>query len=105
MALVLLVAGELATVALLVRLGGAPPFDLGWKPDAWARATPADALAAALRWVALVAACWLVLVTACGAVDAVSTRRADRRVSTWHRRVDRVARLAPRPVSILLERA
>jgi hypothetical protein len=60
-----LLAGEAAAVAALARLGRRPPFrvpltDLG----GWLRSTPpTDALAAALRVVALLVACWLLAAT------------------------------------------
>ncbi|HEX5586799.1 MAG TPA: hypothetical protein VFZ17_05785 [Acidimicrobiia bacterium] len=58
-----LLAGELLALLVLVRLGRTAPFAIPWRLDAWRRATPEDALAAALRWVALAAAAWLLVVT------------------------------------------
>jgi hypothetical protein len=67
-----LVVAEVALVVALVRLSTRAPFDLGLDLSAWRRAAPEDALAAALRWVALGAAGWLLAVTlACVATTAL----------------------------------
>lgn len=52
---------ESAVIALLTTLGSRPEFRVPFgRLDGWLRATPpADALVAALRWLALVAAWWL----------------------------------------------
>jgi hypothetical protein len=63
-ALVALVAAEAIAVVAVHHLGNRAPFDLPFDNlDPWLRAAPADALAAALRAVALVCASWLLLVT------------------------------------------
>ncbi len=98
-AVALLVAAEAAAVVALVQVGSAPPFDLGADPAAWARATPEDALAAALRWVALAGAAWLLVVTALDVVLAVVSGRRHGRAP------GRRLRLAPRAVRRLVDRA
>ena len=94
----LLIGAEVAALLLLHRLGSLTPFDLGADPDRWARAAPADALAAALRWVALGAAAWLLCVTVyevgCALVAAQRPRPSRHR-----------PRFAPHAVHRLVERA
>jgi hypothetical protein len=63
-ALALLVTTEAAAVVAVQRLGRRAPFDLPLdRLQPWLRADPADALAAALRLAALVAASWLLAIT------------------------------------------
>ncbi|MFI5045850.1 MAG: hypothetical protein ACHQIG_02205 [Acidimicrobiia bacterium] len=101
LALVLLLGAEASGVAALVRLGTSAPFDVSLDPDAWGRAAPVDALAAALRWVALVAAAWLLAVTlASVAATAIAARQLRR-----GGRVAPAARVAPRAIRHLVERA
>ncbi len=63
--MLLLLAGELAAVALLVRVGRREPFVIPVDDlRRWARtADPVDAVAAVIRLVALVAATWLLVTT------------------------------------------
>jgi hypothetical protein len=98
-AVALLLAAEAAAVAALVQVGSAPPFDLGTDVAAWARATPEDALAAALRWVALASAAWLLVVTALDIVLAVASGGRSRR--SWGPRF----RVAPPAIRRLVDRA
>lgn len=59
-----LVSAEIAAVVVLHQLGGRAPFDLPLSHvEPWLRAEPVDALAAALRVVALVSAWWLLALT------------------------------------------
>ena len=97
-----LVAVEVAAVALLVRLGTTHPFDLGPSLDAWSGAAPEDALAAALRWVALVAAGWLLVTTLVDVVTVACTRGRD--VAGAHAPGPPL-RVAPRVVRGLVDRA
>ena len=72
-ALVLVLSAESLGVVLAIRAGTRPPFDLpldDWEP--WSRAAPADALASAVRVVALVAASWLLATTALYLVASVA---------------------------------
>jgi hypothetical protein len=78
-AVVPLLVLEAGAVAALHRLGSMAPFDLAPHVDAWARAEPGDALAAALRWVALGAATWLFGLTLLTVLaGALGARRAAR---------------------------
>jgi hypothetical protein len=66
-------AVEAAGVVLALRAGSRPPFDVpldDW--DAWARAEPIDALASAVRVVALATASWLLATTLAYLVASVS---------------------------------
>lgn len=94
-----LVAAELTAVAVLIGLGSRPPFDLATDLDAWSRATPEDALAAALRWVALAVCAWLAFATVVDVVLALAGRRWACRVGRARRRV------TPRVVRRLVDRA
>jgi hypothetical protein len=70
---VFVLAVESAGVVLALRAGSRPPFDVpldDW--DAWARAEPVDALASAVRVVALAAASWLLATTLAYLVASVS---------------------------------
>ena len=98
--LALLLGAEAATLVVLVRLGHRPPFDLGFATDDWARATPGDAAAAALRWVAVAAAAWLLLVTGCAAL-ALGVACGTHRARAWQH----VTRIAPHPIRMLVDRA
>jgi hypothetical protein len=63
-ALTSVLAAEAVGVVLAIRAGSRPPFDLpldDWEP--WTRAESGDALASAVRVVALVAASWLLATT------------------------------------------
>lgn len=73
--LTVLLAGEVAVVSLLHRLGGLPWLRVGWDdPGRWlATVPPEDAVMAALRLVALAGAYWL-LVTTVGYLVARATR-------------------------------
>ncbi len=76
-----LLAVETAALAMLVRLGERPPFDLGLPVDrsaldTWRGATPEAALSTVLRWVAVVAVAWLVFVTVVCALAALTERDA-----------------------------
>ena len=76
-ALVALIAVEGVAVVAVHRLGDRAPFDLPFDHlDPWLRAAPGDALAAALRAVALVCAWWLLLVTLAYAARAWRASRA-----------------------------
>ncbi|MET0895460.1 MAG: hypothetical protein ABWY80_06390, partial [Acidimicrobiia bacterium] len=84
----LLVTSELVTLAWLVRIGDRRPFALGAPVDGariddWRRAAPFDALAAALRAVAVAVVVWLLLVTV-WSVLAACAHRAPRRLHVGH---------------------
>lgn len=80
--LLVLLAGEVAAVVLLARLGRREPFAIPFDDvGIWVRATdPADAAIALIRLVALAAAGWLLLTTliytAARAIDTSRTLRA-----------------------------
>jgi hypothetical protein len=79
--LLVLLAGEVAAVVLLARLGRREPFAIPFDDVGnWVRATdPADAVVALIRLVALVAAGWLLLTTLIYmAARATDTSRALR---------------------------
>jgi hypothetical protein len=77
----LLLATEVLAVLVLVRLGHAEPFAIPLRVDAWAHATPEDALAAAARWVALATCVWLLVVTV--AYSFVARRPPTRSSRRW----------------------
>ncbi|MET0919599.1 MAG: hypothetical protein ABWY77_00195 [Acidimicrobiia bacterium] len=84
----LLVTSELVALAWLVRIGDRRPFALGAPVDGarlddWRRAAPFDALAAALRAVAVAVVVWLLLVTM-WSVLAACAHRAPRRLHVGH---------------------
>jgi len=68
-------------VLVLVRLGHVEPFAIPLRFDAWAHATPEDALAAAVRWVALATCVWLLVVTV--AYACVAGRAPTRSSRRW----------------------
>jgi hypothetical protein len=93
LALLALLMAEAVAVVAVLGLGTRPPFDLPLdRLDPWLRASPGDALVAALRVVALASAAWLYVVTvayACARASGVpaairacerATPRAVRRV-------------------------
>jgi hypothetical protein len=77
----LLLATEMLAVLVLVRLGRAEPFAIPLRFDAWAHATPEDALAATARWVALATCVWLLVVTV--AYACVAGRAPSRSGRRW----------------------
>src|SRR5258708_1755602 len=74
MPLVFVVAFETAAVVSLYRLGASPGLGVEWRDlGGWlGRTDPQDALAAAVRVVALGVACWLLLTTVVYLVVAVA---------------------------------
>src|SRR6478672_11865777 len=84
LALVVLLSVEAVAVVAVHRVGAHAPFDLPFDHlDPWLRAAPGDALAAALRAVALVCAWWLLLVTLAYASASVARIPGAIRACEW----------------------
>lgn len=103
LALVTLLAAEVAAVGLLHRLGGLPWLRVRWEdPAAWLTWVPAeDAVMAALRLVALGAAYWL-LITTTGYTLARGTRLSAAVRSVEWATLPAVRRVADRAVAIAM---
>jgi hypothetical protein len=82
--LLVVLAGEAIAVVAVHRLGSRAPFNLPLDDvDPWLRAAPADALAAALRVVALVLAGWLLVATIAYACASAASIPAAVRACEW----------------------
>jgi hypothetical protein len=99
-----LLAAESVAVVAVHRLGARAPFDLPLTAlDPWLRATPADALAAALRLAALGVVWWLFAATALYIAAAVVGRRGRGRVARTAGALS--ARVTPRAIRVAVDRA
>jgi hypothetical protein len=102
--LALLLAAESAAVVAVHRLGARAPFDLPLTAlEPWLRATPVDALAAALRLAALGVVWWLFAATALYTAVGVAGRRGDGRVARAAGALG--ARITPRAIRVAVDRA
>lgn len=103
LALVGVLAGEVAAAGVLHRLGGVRWLSVGWEDlGAWLVAVaPEDAVMAMLRLVALTATYWLLTTTACYTLARASRLPAAIRSVEWAT-LPAVRRLADRAVAVVL---
>jgi hypothetical protein len=99
-----LLAAESIAVVAVHRLGTRAPFDLPLTElDPWLRATPLDAVAAALRFAALGVVWWLFAATALYIAASAAGRRGNGRVARTAGTLS--ARITPRAIRVAVDRA